>query len=264
MKAKKLFFSDKALINITILFSLFLFSIVSVPAQNNPSIEESSVPIPSEETFQDTDAIAAPWRSSGCPRFSFYKEPDCYEVKSTDFLNLHILSLFDEKGSLWYQFSVSIDSPDNFSKKKHKDFLPFATSGGYLPSAVFLRLVGESPNWYKVEVNEETRDTKYILKKDPMWAKTSWERWLFDSVSIDVDFENTPLHDKPNGKILENPFVGTGYRRVHIRKSEGEWVAIDAGVDKDLGWVRWRNGRKTLVKLVFEVTNGLPSTYSGK
>lgn len=249
---------------------VFIILTIQASAQKSLEVNDNFVFLPSEEVFLEIDALAVPWRNSGCHTNFEHNEPDCHQVTDKEWFSLHTLTLYDENASVWYRFSVSPESQDHFYKKKKKDFLPFGTGfDEYYPKVVYLRLVGESPHWYKVEVNEETQATKYILKSDPMWAKTSWNYWLFFAESIKVDFEKTPLYDKPNGQIIDE-VVGGLYTAAMMIKTDGDWAYVKTrgsaigNYGLYTGWVRWRKGRTILVKLVFDVTGGLPSTTSGK
>jgi hypothetical protein len=266
---KKIKITQRTTLTITI-FVTFFISFSQIIAQNTPRTSGEDIPSPFEESFQEADALAVPWRSSGCHTYFPANEPDCYQVTSKEWFGSHTLTIYDGKGSVWFRFSVSPKRPDHFYEKRKKDFLPFGTGyDQYHPDVVILRLVGESQHWYKVEVNEETQATEYILKADPMWAKTTWSHWLFAGGSIGVDIEKTPLYDEPDGKIIEGPLGGT-YVAAMMVKPYGNWAYVSTrgsakGSYKDFkGWVRWRRGRSVLVKLVFDVTNGLPSTTSGK
>ncbi len=61
-----------------------------------------------------------------------------------------------------------------------KDFRSLTLFWEDNPHTAILRMTGESANWYEVEVNEQTKATKYVLKNEPMmWAKITWEYWLY-------------------------------------------------------------------------------------
>lgn len=216
---------------------------------------------PAEEKFIPTDALATPWRSSGCQINTRSPELDCYTVSAEERMVSHILTLYDENGLLWHRFSVSSESPVYFFKYKKEGFLPFATGGlRDWPMTVFLRMVGESPNWYKVEVNETTRETKYAPKTDRMWSKTSWSYWLYFRTSFEVDFSLTPLYDKPDGRILdETSDLDTELKSVFI-KAEGDWAYVVTSQNQKRyeGWIRWREGRNLLVKIPYFNVSEVP------
>ncbi len=63
-------------------------------------------------------------------------------------------------------------APSYFMKAEIKDFIPFSTDVRYGPLGVILRMVGESPIWYEVEINENTRATKFARRNDKAWSRT--------------------------------------------------------------------------------------------
>jgi hypothetical protein len=130
--------------------------------------------------------------------------------------------------------------------------MPFSTSDEEWPSNVVLRLSGESPSWYEVEVNENTRATKFVLKKDPMWAKVTWYHWFVHDTRIYIDNERTKLYDKPNGDIIEDT-ANYNFTTLNVMKVDGDWALARGfiGVKQYLGWIRWRQGRKLLVGCIF-------------
>jgi hypothetical protein len=127
-------------------------------------------------------------------------------------------------------------------------FRPLAVPYG-IGSVVLLRISAESNSWLEVEINEDTRKTKFISKRDPMWSTTTYAHWLAESEQIRLEGTQY-LRDKPDGMPIE------AYREhlfddVVVRKIEGDWVLVDgvAGAQSGIarGWVRWRNGREILV-----------------
>jgi hypothetical protein len=86
---------------------------------------------------------------------------------------------------------------------RKKDFGPLTIYEHNDPVNVVLRLVAVSDHWYEVEVNERTRQTKYILKSDPLWVKTKWDFWLANVAVIHPGPDDAPLLDKPDGKVIE-------------------------------------------------------------
>jgi hypothetical protein len=232
-------------------FLLFLIATSFVPgfAQNNSDSEKEMFSSPAEEKFQETDALAVPWRSSGCPTDTYViREPNCHLVTGNEWSSSHMMSLYNEDGSLWYHFSVDPKSSDYFGRNKKKVFLPFATYPDYA-DVVILRLVGESPHWYKVEVNEETQATKFILKSDPMWAKTRWSYWLAEMKIFKLNEDQPPLRDKPDGQVIEES-AKLRVDKVTFLSADGDWAYVKgySYQKKYQGWIRWRKGRDILIK----------------
>lgn len=224
-------------------------SFTFVSAQTPADSKDEIILPPAEEKFQETDALATLWRSSGCSRLNYdLREPNCHLVTGKEYMNTDMMTLYNEDGSLWYGFSVNFKSPDNFRKKMKKEFLPFVTYPSP-DSVVVLRMVGESANWYKVEINEETREIKFILKNDPMWAKIKWHYLLVQMKFLKFDDKNNPIRDAPDGKIIEE-FVNIQSSYTVYLKTEGDWaLVVPIGhSEKKAGWIQWRKGRELLVK----------------
>jgi len=218
---------------------------------NNP------VPKPSDEEFEDSIDVVIPWRDSfkGCDGvWSAVKWPDCPRIGGKEMDERSMLKLYNGDGTIWYSFSVlhgSDGAPPDFVER-NADFRPLApTPRADNLGSVVLRLVAESPHWYRVEVNEQTRATKFILKSDPNWVKTSWG-FLFNwSRRIYIDQDRVKLRDKPDGEII-NEYAAFHYDALIFRKIEGDWLYVE-GVRNFFtpnlyyGWIRWRKGRDILV-----------------
>lgn len=237
---------------------------LSVTAQNNALVNENKLLPPAEESFQKAKDLVSPWRSSGCHIIALYQEPNCHLVTAKEYVNSDTLTIYNQNGLVWYRFSLTFENPAYFLKNSKIDFLPFSTDRGFVsmgsevgngsvpPQAVILRLVGESPHWYKVEVSEETRDTKFVLKNDPLWSKTSWSYWLYESDTLYVDSKKSQLRDKSNGKIIEES-AGLDFKKVTFLKADGDWANVEAKHNQKIyrGWIQWREGRNILVGCVF-------------
>ena len=194
-------------------------------AQSVADKNEDKIVPPADEEFQEVDALASPWWSSGCISVDKkLQDPNCKVISDTRWNDVS-LSLYNPDGSVWYSFSLGEESPNYFVKYRQiinkpefiryrkEGFSPLGTPGVWFPGAVVLRMVGESPHWYKVEVNEETRDVRYILKSDSLWVKKSWDYWLFRGNEVSgsnyflADKERALLRDKPDGKVIEDPDI---------------------------------------------------------
>lgn len=216
-------------------------------AQNNGGEKNNDLLPPAEEKFEEATDLIVPWRSSGCSTMNReFREPDCHLVTGREWTSSEVVTLYNEDGSLWYRFSLNAKSPDYFVRNTKTGFLPFATFPAGADT-VILRQTGESPNWYKVEVNEETRAAKFVLKNDPMWAKTKWSYWLYQMQSFKYT-DDFPLLDKPNGKTIEES-AGLQFETVKFLKADGDWAFVEGYIHPKAyrGWIRWRKGRDILV-----------------
>ena len=247
---------------ILLTFSFLVICFSTVAAQTMEDKEDKVLP-PSEEEFQKASDLVGPWRQSGCLYSididTFYWSvayPDCVHVSGQQSAATHFLTIYNADQSVWYGFSIDWQKPDFFKKKPKKDFLPVATSIREYFDFVVLRMTGESKHWYEVEVNEQTRDVKYILKSDPAWAKSNWEYWLFKGTGrpysnyLLVDGKREMLRDKPDGKIIEKP-GDFDVDKLYFVKADGDWAYVKMPGNSLRGWIRWRNGREFLVGCIF-------------
>ena len=238
-----------------ILVSIFVaISFLPIAAQvPNASVEDRILP-PSQEKFEERDQVVSPWRESDCDAMvDRFNQPDCYynrHDKKSGYDTAHILTIYDDSGLIWYRFSIAPENPDHFTKKTKTGFLPFSLTHQKWKGLVILRMVGESPHWYKVEVNENTQATQYVLKSDPMWVKKQWSFWLYEGGTLELSESNSFLSDKPNGKVIEET-IGQNLKVFYLIKVEGDWaygwVEIPPNNNRYEGWVRWKKDRDLLV-----------------
>jgi hypothetical protein len=117
------------------------------------------------------------------------------------------------------------------------------------PLYIVLRLVRESNNWFEVEVNEVTRETKYVSKGDPLWSRVTWDD-IFNINTIEFNHDKISLLDAPAGKVIAE-CEGEKYTVAKYRKLEGDWMYVEAGRSNlrgpCFGWLRWRDGRRILI-----------------
>lgn len=213
------------------------------------TVTDDPVQPPEQEKFVATDALAIPWRDGniGCEYGSAVPTLDCPPAAGTAYPTSDVLVLYNGDGTLWYRFSVDWRSPI-FWKDNKIGFVPFTNHFLFA-----LRLVGESPHWYEVEVNEETGATKYILKSEPrMWSKVTWSFAFSASFSVKIDQDRVKLRDKPDGKVVKET-ADKKFVLLKFVKLDGDWMYLDARRNVGWtqvayhGWVRWRKGRDILV-----------------
>ena len=210
---------------------------------------------PSEEKFETAVGTVAPWRETRC-RYSysekdFYGNP-CHTVTKDQWEAREIAALYNADGSIWFRFNLSAHKPGSLKNNPNKDFVPFAGNTEKNYQTIVLRTVGESKHWFEVEINEKTRETKFVLKSDPTWDRASWDFWLSYYTTLMVDSNRTPLFDKPDGKILEESSYDAIWKVLFI-KTERDWAYVEAYINqrKFNAWVRWRKGRDILVGTIF-------------
>lgn len=210
-------------------------------------------PPPKEEKFVPSQDLVGTWRSIGCGKIVDERpEHGCSKIEySKEFQSSFVFTLYNSDGTIWWRASL-VGEANHFWVHKNQGFQPFAINSKTNPDGIVLRMVAESKNWFEVEINERTRKTKYIWRKDPAWAKTPWEFWLKLGVTLRVPDKEEPFRDQPDGKVLD----GSGSRNsdwVTFLKRDGDWAYVEdtnpygLAPSRVRGWIRWRNGRELLV-----------------
>lgn len=239
----------------SLVFAVLLITCcLSVAAQNNEIVNKDKLLPPDKETFQKTTDLITPWANVICQiSDKEVNPPNCPDKKTPKmWVAASLVTLYNDDGTVWFDFSLDIYKPKYFLKSKKEEFLPFSIDPN--DEGFTLRMVAESPNWYEVEVNEATQATKFILKSDPLWMKVTWNYLLAEVRILSFDGENKPqLFDKPNGKVIEESSEII-WKDVRFKlKTEGEWAFVEGYLPpKDYqGWVRWRKGREMLFEAKF-------------
>ncbi len=162
--------------------------------------------------------------------------------RASEFSKLDIYRIYNDDKTIWYEFSFGKESPVFFVNNKNPDFKPFVP---FSWAWLYMRVVGESENWYKVVVNEEIEETKYILKSDRVYGYATFEYYLDKSGFITFDGEKNVLRETPNGKPADVKYIPGRY---NIKKIEGEWMDVRGKEESQIeGWIRWRKDGKVLV-----------------
>jgi len=214
---------------------------------------------PRQEVFTDTsDYLIIPWRDSdlGCNGVTSRHElPGCpTDVRWPAVDERVMMTVYDRDGSLWRRFNIVTNPDGTVGKFLGNDFKPLAPkkTTDILSHTVVLRLVGESSSWYKVEVNEDTRETNYILRSDKNWAKVGWAFFFNYSRAVEVNQKLIKLRDKPGGEVIKE-YVDLYFHPLLFERLDGDWMYVvgytgysNAG-KPFYGWVRWRDGRDILV-----------------
>jgi len=236
---------------------LGIVSLVITANSQGAAANDKAPPPPSQEQFKPASDLITPWRNQLCAFKDVRKDGvTCYPATREELEKVSSnLTIYKSDGSVWYRFGLLGGEPDNYQDKNKNDrFKPFTSS--LISNNVLLRQTAESDNWYEVEVNEDTRETRYILKSDPLWMKTNWETWFtYAGGPIHPAREQAPLRDKPDGNVIEE-FASVTYQSYRFLRIEGDWMYV-VGTTRVLtygkykGWVRWREGRKILVGCYF-------------
>lgn len=238
------------------LFTLF-FLTANIFAQNNRA-NENEIPIPSSEVFKETSGLILPGRYLST-------RPNGGRVASNH-PETETAAIYNKDGSLWYRFSIYKSSPLFYSKNTKEGFVPFILYA-YFDCNFWLRLVAESPNWYEVEVNEQTQKTKYVARNDHFFGKTTYEYYLKPGRPVYVDNKLMPLLNEINGEKIDD-YIEEKRNETYVIEIKGDWIKVKqidenkSEVERVSGWVRWRDGRKILVGTLFNDWKTPNSTLS--
>jgi hypothetical protein len=204
--------------------------------------EAEPIPAPNEEEFRKADGLIEAFesRNTAC---LMNKKLNCRFIRTSPEDGRDVLTFYDSNGKLWFSY-------DRVHGNK-KDLLPPEIDPITWSGLGLYRLVGESANWYKVEINDKTRETKFILRSDENWVKIDWAERFFRNPPIYLP-PGVNLKDKPDGEVIEE-YRHRHYDQLYYDRMEGEWMRVQA-VDKTniqnprfFGWVRWRDGREILI-----------------
>ncbi len=222
---------------------LLLIGVVFRASSQELAYRSESPPRPKAEKFQKTDELAKPWRSSGCVMEKFNPDVPCPYSDKEKSARTRLLRLYNDDGTLWYEFGLTSQDPENYWDNPKPGFEPMGSTG------LVLRLVGIADHWYKVEINDKSGETKFILRSDEAWIKISWDYYWRSNIRTEIDLVKTPVFDGPAGKPLLN-ITETTYFFVETR---GDWAKLKAYHDPltpYFVWVKWREGREIKVACV--------------
>lgn len=212
---------------------LFILLLMGIDTVAQSLVGRKSIPAPSSEEFKPDNALVTD--SVG------YGKRTIYDISEQE-----TLRIFDADGLLWYELSFFAESPLYFRKNENVNFKPYH----FLKierSDVLLRTKAVSKNWYEVVINEETQETKYVLKNDPIVDYVKFEKFILSSVKITFDKEKNPLRDA-DGDRIKSVEVSDGdvFFPVFI---DGDLLQVKRQVSQGLvrGWVKWRTGRNILI-----------------
>lgn len=239
-----------------VLYLGLLATLMSLQVQAQPGSQSAaglSSLAPTAEEFTPSDELVGSWM--GCLKMPDRRiEHGCEKLEySNESERAQVFSLYNPDGTLWWRASrIENDAyrergVEYFEAKTKEGFEPLFSNG----RDIVLRMVAESANWFKVEINERTQQTKFIHKADPAWSKTEWEFWLRLEVTL-VLSNDQRLRDAPSG-ILVSSDDDRRPQIVTFIKTKGDWAYVvdtqplTPNNERLHGWVRWREGRRILV-----------------
>ena len=161
------------------------------------------------------------------------------------------LQFFNEDGSLWYEFSF-YDEDRSFDRA-NTEFQPFSFHRDYFVLA--LKCVGKDANRFQVVVNDSTRLTKFIRRRDDSFKFQTWKDHVLDLFAVGFDPANNPLRTGPGENVSTLP-VPSEKVTFHPLQINGNWLKVSWNVADNTkrknkkvkhGWVKWRQNGKLLI-----------------
>lgn len=242
-------------------------------AQDDPIQPAKKIASPAAETFTKAEKeIVLPYFASACHPKAMGLVPICKGEANMKFPSRligpdekywdkwgdrYLTDLYNEDGSFWIRISSHTSLSNYFEKVSGKEIFPYAKVSGY--GAPIFRLIAESANWYKVEVNFETGVSKYILKSDPRWTQANWDLILNQLLYLYSNDHEHKLFDKPGGEMIKG-FAEMKFDYFNFMdKVDGDWAYVEgqyfyddprwAGFDGEAptGWIRWKEDDRFLI-----------------
>ncbi len=207
--------------------------------------EALSIPAPAAEEFSAASGIVIPRRFLYClpPNESIIVRSDCERKNPPEERRVfNWLPIYHADGEVWFTLKVVLGRTDGHYPGKVKDFKPFSE----VPGALVMRLSAESEHWYEVEVDEDTRETKYVSKVDGHWMRTTFHT-LFEGRFVHVG-RGTKIFDAPDGTLIEER--AADHLDARYLRLNGDWMLLEFYSDLKKvyqGWIRWQDGRRVLI-----------------
>lgn len=114
---------------------------------------------------------------------------------------------------------------------------------------LIFKCVEKINDYYKVVINEFNHALKLISVKEKNLVFHSWEQHILnDAFSVDFDFAQNPLREKPQEKSITKH--GDKNQIYHPTKIEGDWLKLKDDDNKE-GWIKWRDEKGILIINLF-------------
>src|SRR5262249_34731698 len=180
------------------------------------------------------------------------KEPDDSENST--------VKLFNENGSIWYEFSFDEDDREHPFDPARTDFSPFAIHLDYF--LLVFKCVGEDANRFEVIVDETTGARKFIRKSDHTFKYQTWEDHILNLFAVDFDRAKNRLRNAPSIRavpvqapkdVFFHPVkIERNWLRVRWDVSETEGVKSIRGKKKiGYGWIKWKEGNNIIIEFYY-------------
>jgi hypothetical protein len=166
------------------------------------------------------------------------------------------IQIFNDDGSLWYEFSFYDADPDRQVGQANADFQPFAFHPDYFVLA--LKCVGKDATRFKVVVNETTGLAKFIRRSDQALKFQTWREHILDLFAVGFDPSKNPLRIAPTERAKAIRLRADVI--YHPLQMNGRWLKVswsisgeqnDKGKKISYGWVKWKENNRLLLDLFY-------------
>jgi len=167
------------------------------------------------------------------------------------------IRLFNDDGSLWYEFSFYENSALFYLNRPNADFTPFGFDLDVF--VLTLKCARSDADRYEVIVNEESGLRKFVRRDDPVLKFQRWEEHVVKWDMVDFNASTNPARSKPDTRadIIRVPTLPKDYVIMfHPDNINGDWLRIhwnlsESGTEyqnkDEFGWIRWRNKENGLI-----------------
>jgi hypothetical protein len=154
------------------------------------------------------------------------------------------LFIYNKNGEVWKQVSFE----GNY-KSQLEALRPYAMAvDNYL---LALKCLEQGKTYYKVVVNEETEEIKYIKVSDRSFKLEKWEEHVVKCFSVDFDQTTNPIKSEPSKNTRNIAYEKD--ENYHPVKVEGNWLQIKWGTEDhwSYGWIRWKEDNRLIIELFY-------------
>lgn len=130
----------------------------------------------------------------------------------------------------------------------------FITSPDYF--TLILDCVEINDKNYVVIVDGKNNKKGLISKSDKNFKFQTFEEFIRDYAALGVDFdrENNLLHKLPNknSEIIKNDLQEKyKFWNGEFIELKGDWMKMKLEETNEIGWIKWRNGNKILIRIYY-------------
>lgn len=164
--------------------------------------------------------------------------------------------IYNDDGTLWYEFSYFYDDSDGKFDYPNDEFRPFAFDVDHFLLA--LKCTRHDDNSLEVVVNEETGLRKYVKANDPVLKLKAWDKFVLSVFAVTFDQTTNPLLEGPSDQMKK--VVAPESVTFRPVETQGNWLKVTWHLGQEhttetksteSGWIRWRNDETLLIELSY-------------